>query len=142
MQILSMSIDRPNPSLDTYYMRRCLELAAQAIGYTAPNPMVGCVIIKNEQTIAEGFHPKAGEPHAEIFALRAAGNRVIGATLYVNLEPCNHHGRTPPCSDAVIASGVKRVVVGMVDPNPLVAGSDIERIRSQLEQCRTHSVQT
>lgn len=130
MQILSMSIDHPNPSLDTHYMRRCLELAAQAIGHTAPNPMVGCVIIKNEQTIAEGFHPKAGEPHAEIFALRAAGDRAIGATLYVNLEPCNHHGRTPPCSDAVIASGVKRVVVGMVDPNPLVAGSGIEKIRS------------
>ena len=130
-----MSIDRPNPSpdpaIDAHYMRRCLELAAQAIGHTAPNPMVGCVIVKNEQTIAEGFHPKAGEPHAEVFALRSAGDQAIGATLYVNLEPCNHHGRTPPCSDAVISSGVIRVVVGMVDPNPLVAGSGLEKIRSQ-----------
>ncbi len=120
-----------DPAFDAHYMRRCLELAAQAIGHTAPNPMVGCVIVKDDQIIAEGFHPKAGEPHAEIFALRAAGEQAIGATLYVNLEPCNHHGRTPPCSDAVIASGVTRVVVGMVDPNPLVAGSGIEKIRSQ-----------
>ena len=125
-----MSIDSPDSSLDAHHIRRCLELASQAIGYTAPNPMVGCVIVKNDQIIAEGFHPKAGEPHAEIFALRAAGDRAIGATLYVNLEPCNHYGRTPPCSDAIIASGVKRVVVGMVDPNPLVAGSGIEKIRS------------
>ena len=125
-----MSIDAPSPSIDAHYMRRCLELAAQAIGHTAPNPMVGCIIVKDDQIIAEGFHPKAGEPHAEIFALRDAGDQAIGATLYVNLEPCNHQGRTPPCSDAVIASGVKRVVVGMVDPNPLVAGSGIEKIRS------------
>jgi diaminohydroxyphosphoribosylaminopyrimidine deaminase / 5-amino-6-(5-phosphoribosylamino)uracil reductase len=92
--------------------------------------MVGCVIVKDNSIVGEGFHPKAGEPHAEVFALRHAGDQAQGATLYVNLEPCNHHGRTPPCSDAVIASGVTRVVVGMVDPNPQVAGSGIEKIRS------------
>lgn len=111
-------------------MQRCLTIARQAIGCTAPNPMVGCVIVKDDTIVGEGFHPKAGEPHAEVFALRNAGQNAQGATLYVNLEPCNHHGRTPPCSDAVIASGVTRVVVGMVDPNPQVAGSGIEKIRS------------
>jgi diaminohydroxyphosphoribosylaminopyrimidine deaminase / 5-amino-6-(5-phosphoribosylamino)uracil reductase len=115
---------------DTQHMQRCLALARQAIGRTAPNPMVGCVIVKDHEVIGEGFHPKAGEPHAEVFALRNAGIHAQGATLYVNLEPCNHQGRTPPCSDAVIASGVKRVVVGMVDPNPQVAGSGIKKIRA------------
>ncbi len=111
-------------------MQRCLTIARQAIGCTAPNPMVGCVVVKDDAIVGEGFHPKAGEPHAEVFALRNAGSEAQGATLYVNLEPCNHHGRTPPCSEAVIAAGVTRVVVGMVDPNPLVAGSGIEKIRS------------
>jgi diaminohydroxyphosphoribosylaminopyrimidine deaminase / 5-amino-6-(5-phosphoribosylamino)uracil reductase len=127
-------------------MQRCLQLARQAIGHTAPNPMVGCVIVKDDAIVGEGFHPKAGEPHAEVFALRHAGENAQGATLYVNLEPCNHHGRTPPCSDAVIASGVTRVVVGMVDPNPQVAGSGIEKIRRagievtvgvETEDCKT-----
>ncbi len=121
----------PGNPIDPHYMQRCLELAQRAIGRTAPNPMVGCVIVKNGEIIGEGFHPKAGEPHAEIFALRAAGEKAQGATLYVNLEPCNHHGRTPPCSEAVIASGVARVVIGMVDPNPQVAGSGIAKIRTQ-----------
>jgi diaminohydroxyphosphoribosylaminopyrimidine deaminase / 5-amino-6-(5-phosphoribosylamino)uracil reductase len=125
-----MSEHSPENSIDHHYLQRCLELAQRAIGRTAPNPMVGCVIVKNGEIIGEGFHPKAGEPHAEIFALRAAGDNAQGATLYVNLEPCNHHGRTPPCSEAVIASGVKRVVVGMVDPNPQVAGSGIAKIRA------------
>ena len=123
---------------DRYYMRRALDLARAAIGNTAPNPMVGCVIVKDGKIIGEGYHPKAGEPHAEIFALRSAtqtdkaqtDKATLGATLYVNLEPCNHTGRTPPCSDAVIASGVSRVVVGMVDPNPKVAGSGIEKIKA------------
>ena len=133
---------------DRYYMRRCLDLARTAIGNTAPNPMVGCVIVKDGKIIGEGYHPKAGEPHAEIFALRSANHpheaqtnkaqtnkaqtdkATLGATLYVNLEPCNHTGRTPPCSDAVIASGVSRVVVGMVDPNPKVAGSGIAKIKA------------
>jgi diaminohydroxyphosphoribosylaminopyrimidine deaminase / 5-amino-6-(5-phosphoribosylamino)uracil reductase len=115
---------------DQHYMHRCLDLAKQAIGRTAPNPMVGCIIVKNGEIIGEGFHPKAGEPHAEIFALRAAGDQATGATLYVNLEPCNHHGRTPPCSAAVIAAGIDRVVIGMVDPNPQVAGSGIATLRA------------
>jgi diaminohydroxyphosphoribosylaminopyrimidine deaminase/5-amino-6-(5-phosphoribosylamino)uracil reductase len=100
--------------------------------------MVGCVIVKDGKIMGEGYHPKAGEPHAEIFALRSANpahkaqtdKATLGATLYVNLEPCNHTGRTPPCSDAVIASGVSRVVVGMVDPNPKVAGSGIAKIKA------------
>ncbi|MCY7408314.1 MAG: bifunctional diaminohydroxyphosphoribosylaminopyrimidine deaminase/5-amino-6-(5-phosphoribosylamino)uracil reductase RibD [Alkalinema sp. CAN_BIN05] len=123
---------------DRYYMRRCLDLARSAMGNTAPNPMVGCVIVKDGKIIGEGYHPKAGEPHAEIFALRSANQTheaqtdkaTLSATLYVNLEPCNHTGLTPPCSDAVIASGVSRVVVGMVDPNPKVAGSGIAKIKA------------
>ncbi|GAP99363.1 bifunctional diaminohydroxyphosphoribosylaminopyrimidine deaminase/5-amino-6-(5-phosphoribosylamino)uracil reductase RibD [Leptolyngbya sp. NIES-2104] len=115
---------------DRAMMQRCLELARSAIGRTAPNPLVGCVIVANGEIVGEGFHPKAGEPHAEVFALRQAGTRSQGATLYVNLEPCNHYGRTPPCSKAIVESGVSRVVVGMVDPNPKVAGSGIETLRT------------
>jgi diaminohydroxyphosphoribosylaminopyrimidine deaminase/5-amino-6-(5-phosphoribosylamino)uracil reductase len=84
--------------------------------------MVGSVVVREGQIVGEGFHPKAGEPHAEVFALRQAGTQSFGATLYVNLEPCNSHGRTPPCSEAVIAAGIQRVVIGMVDPNPKMAG--------------------
>lgn len=111
-------------------MRRCLELARRALGKTAPNPLVGCVIVQGEQIVGEGFHPKAGEPHAEVFALQAAQNQAQGATVYVNLEPCNHYGRTPPCSEALVKAGVKKVVVGMVDPDPRVSGQGIERLRS------------
>jgi diaminohydroxyphosphoribosylaminopyrimidine deaminase / 5-amino-6-(5-phosphoribosylamino)uracil reductase len=112
------------------WMQRCLTLARQGMGRTAPNPMVGCVVVKDGEVVGEGFHPKAGEPHAEVFALRMAGDRAQHATLYVNLEPCNHYGRTPPCSEAVIQSGVSRVVVGMVDPDPRVSGGGIERLRA------------
>jgi diaminohydroxyphosphoribosylaminopyrimidine deaminase / 5-amino-6-(5-phosphoribosylamino)uracil reductase len=115
---------------DRAMIQRCLELARQAAGRTAPNPMVGSVVVKNGLVIGEGFHPKAGEPHAEVFALREAGAEAQGATLYVNLEPCSHHGRTPPCADAVIQAGIARVVVGMVDPNPLVAGNGIRRLEA------------
>lgn len=111
-------------------MQRCLELAKRAIGRTAPNPMVGCVIVADGEIVGEGFHPKAGEPHAEVFALRQAGERSRNATLYVNLEPCNHFGRTPPCSQAVVKAGLKRVVVGMVDPNPQVAGKGIATLEN------------
>lgn len=111
-------------------MGRCIALAQQAAGYTAPNPLVGAVIINNGEIVGEGYHPKAGEPHAEIFALRAAGKKAQGATIYVNLEPCNHHGRTPPCTEALIRTGVKKVVVGMVDPDPRVAGGGIARLRA------------
>ena len=115
---------------DRAMMRRCLELARRALGRTSPNPMVGAVIVKDGKIIGEGFHPRAGEPHAEVFALKAAGDNAHGATIYVSLEPCNHHGRTPPCSEALVAAGVAKVVVGMVDPNPLVAGGGISRLRS------------
>jgi len=111
-------------------MQRCIALACRALGATAPNPLVGCVIVQDGQVVGEGFHPKAGEPHAEVFALRAAGEQARGATLYVNLEPCNHYGRTPPCSEAVIKAGIAQVVVGMVDPDPRVSGRGITQLRS------------
>ncbi|MGB3137338.1 MAG: bifunctional diaminohydroxyphosphoribosylaminopyrimidine deaminase/5-amino-6-(5-phosphoribosylamino)uracil reductase RibD [Nodosilinea sp.] len=110
-------------------MRRCLELASLALGQTAPNPMVGCVVVNQSIVVGEGFHPGAGQPHAEIFALSQAGDSARGATLYVNLEPCNHTGRTPPCTEAVIQAGIRRVVVGMVDPDSRVSGAGIERLR-------------
>lgn len=114
---------------DRQMMQRCLTLAQQALGLTSPNPLVGSVIVKAGNIVGEGFHPRAGEPHAEIFALRNAGERAAGATVYVNLEPCNHHGRTPPCTDALIAANVAKVVIGMVDPNPLVSGKGIETLQ-------------
>ena len=115
--------------IDQAMIQRCLTLAQQALGRTAPNPLVGAVVVKDNQIVGEGFHPGAGQPHAEVFALRQAGDRARNATLYVNLEPCNHHGRTPPCTEALINAGVARVVVGMVDPNPKVAGSGVETLR-------------
>ncbi|KAI3434344.1 Diaminohydroxyphosphoribosylaminopyrimidine deaminase [Psidium guajava] len=115
---------------DSFYMRRCVELARTAIGRTSPNPLVGCVIVKDGKIVGEGFHPKAGQPHAEVFALRDAGNLAENATAYVSLEPCNHFGRTPPCTEALIKAKVRKVVVGMVDPNPLVASKGIDRLRA------------
>ncbi|WP_414584705.1 bifunctional diaminohydroxyphosphoribosylaminopyrimidine deaminase/5-amino-6-(5-phosphoribosylamino)uracil reductase RibD [Scytonema sp. PCC 10023] len=115
---------------DRAMMQRCLELARRALGRTSPNPMVGAVIVKDGEIVGEGFHPRVGEPHAEVFALKAAGDRARGATIYVSLEPCNHYGRTPPCSEALVAAAVAKVVVGMVDPNPLVAGGGIARLRA------------
>ncbi|HAC63078.1 MAG TPA: bifunctional diaminohydroxyphosphoribosylaminopyrimidine deaminase/5-amino-6-(5-phosphoribosylamino)uracil reductase RibD [Cyanothece sp. UBA12306] len=117
------------PNFDQQMMQQCLKLASQALGKTAPNPLVGSVIVKNGSIVGEGFHPKAGEPHAEIFALKQAQEKAKGATVYVNLEPCNHYGRTPPCTEALIAAGVKKVVIGMVDPNPLVSGKGIEKLK-------------
>lgn len=116
-------------AFDQAMMRRCLYLARQALGRTAPNPMVGAVIVKDGRIIGEGFHPKAGEPHAEVFALRQAGDNAKGATAYVSLEPCNHFGRTPPCSQALVRAEVARVVVGTVDPNPKVGGAGIATLR-------------
>nr|WP_109688126.1 bifunctional diaminohydroxyphosphoribosylaminopyrimidine deaminase/5-amino-6-(5-phosphoribosylamino)uracil reductase RibD [Tumebacillus permanentifrigoris] len=110
-------------------MQMALDLAAQAQGQTNPNPMVGAVLVKEGRVIGFGAHLKAGEPHAEVHAFRMAGEQAEGATLYVTLEPCSHHGRTPPCADLVVSSRVKRVVVAMQDPNPLVAGRGIQRIR-------------
>lgn len=120
-----------NPtSFDREMMQKCLQLAAKALGRTSPNPLVGSVVVQEGKIIGAGFHPGAGQPHAEVFALREAGEKAKSSTVYVNLEPCNHYGRTPPCSEALIAAGVRKVVVGMVDPNPLVSGWGIERLRS------------
>jgi diaminohydroxyphosphoribosylaminopyrimidine deaminase / 5-amino-6-(5-phosphoribosylamino)uracil reductase len=110
-------------------MRRALDLAARALGDTNPNPMVGCVLVKGGRVVGEGFHHRAGEPHAEVLALRAAGRRARGATAYLNLEPCAHHGRTPPCAPALASAGLRRVVAAIRDPNPRVAGRGFRRLR-------------
>jgi len=115
---------------DVGWMRQALGLARRARGRTAPNPLVGSVIVAEGRRIAGGLHVRPGQPHAEVVALRKAGERARGATLYVNLEPCAHHGRTPPCVEAVLESGVRRVVVGMLDPDPRTAGRSVQRMRS------------
>ena len=113
------------------WMRRALQLAALGEGRTSPNPLVGAVVLDAAgQLVGEGFHARAGEPHAEVGALAQAGARARGGTLIVTLEPCCHHGRTPPCSEAVIAAGISRVVVAMADPDPRVAGGGIARLRA------------
>jgi diaminohydroxyphosphoribosylaminopyrimidine deaminase/5-amino-6-(5-phosphoribosylamino)uracil reductase len=114
---------------DQRFMQRALDLAARARGLTSPNPMVGAVLVRDGAMIAEGFHRAAGQPHAEIEALAAAGGGARGASLYVTLEPCVHHGRTPPCAPAVVAAGVRRVVIATSDPNPRVAGRGIAALR-------------
>lgn len=115
-------------ALDHQHMARALQLAELGLTTTSPNPRVGCVIAHGDTVVGEGWHRRAGEAHAEVHALRAAGHRAEGATAYVTLEPCAHHGRTPPCADALIAARVARVVIAMGDPNPLVAGQGIARL--------------
>ncbi|BAS87942.1 Os04g0177400 [Oryza sativa Japonica Group] len=115
---------------DGVYIRWCVELARKAAGHTSPNPMVGCVVVRGGRVVGEGFHPEAGQPHAEVFALRDARDLAENATAYVSLEPCNHYGRTPPCTEALINAKLKDVVVGMTDPNPIVASKGIERLQS------------
>lgn len=110
-------------------MQMALDLARRAMGRTSPNPMVGAVVVKDGRVVGQGYHARAGTPHAEINALQEAGAQAAGATLYVTLEPCCHHGRTGPCTEAVLAAGVSRVVAAMTDPNPLVAGRGLERLR-------------
>ena len=148
-------------NLDQFYMQRALRLAVRGQGLVEPNPMVGCVIVREDYTynvesgldksgafrddyvvdpevedkaatliVGEGWHQKYGEPHAEVNALKMAGDLAKGATMYVTLEPCTHQGKTPPCVDAVIAAGIKRVVVAMSDPFPAVNGSGIEALRA------------
>jgi diaminohydroxyphosphoribosylaminopyrimidine deaminase/5-amino-6-(5-phosphoribosylamino)uracil reductase len=114
---------------DLRWMERCLELARQAEGRTAPNPMVGAVVVRDGAVVGQGWHARAGTPHAEVVALAQAGEAARGASIYVNLEPCCHHGRTPPCTEAIIRAGITRVVVGMVDPNPRVHGCGVGRLR-------------
>jgi len=111
-------------------MRRALRLAARGAGRTSPNPMVGAVIVKDGAVVSEGHHRRAGEAHGEAEALRSAGDRARGATLYLNLEPCAHHGRTPPCADAVVAAGISRVVAAMRDPDPRVDGKGFRALRA------------
>lgn len=115
---------------DAAWMARALQLAERGLHTTSPNPRVGCVLVKDGKNIGEGWHERAGEPHAEVHALRAAGKTARGATAYVTLEPCSHHGRTPPCADALVAAGVARVVVAMQDPNPLVAGRGVAKLKA------------
>jgi diaminohydroxyphosphoribosylaminopyrimidine deaminase/5-amino-6-(5-phosphoribosylamino)uracil reductase len=131
---------------DEHWMKRVLRLAEKGRGRTSPNPMVGAVLVKDGKVVGEGYHAKAGEDHAEIIALRRAGDAARGAALYLNLEPCTHYGKTPPCAPAVIRAGVKRVVIGMEDPNPLVkrkgvgslTGAGIEvKVGVEEKECRS-----
>ena len=116
---------------DEKYIQRCLDLAATASGYTAPNPMVGAVIVCDGRIIGEGFHRRYGEPHAEAVAIGSVREKELlrRSTLYVNLEPCSHHGKTPPCADLIIENRIPNVVTGSADPNPLVAGHGIAKLR-------------
>ena len=114
---------------DQIFMHRAIELAKRGQYSTKPNPNVGCVIVKNGKIIGEGFHPKAGQPHAEVFAMREAGEDAHFATAYVTLEPCAHYGRTPPCAKGLVEAGLARVIVACPDPNPLVAGKGVQILR-------------
>ena len=117
-------------AVDHGMMALALQLAEHGLWTTSPNPRVGCVLVRDGKIVGEGWHERAGEPHAEVHALRAAGELARGATAYVTLEPCSHHGRTPPCAEALIAAGVSRVVAAMSDPNPLVAGQGLAMLRA------------
>lgn len=123
--------------IDYGHMQQALDLAAQGINTATPNPRVGCVLVASDGVVVgTGFHRQAGGPHAEIHALNEAGSLALGATAYVTLEPCSHHGKTPPCCEALIAAGVARVIYGMEDPNPKVAGRGLERLRcADVEVC-------
>jgi len=115
---------------DHEFMGQALQFAARGLWTTTPNPRVGCVVVKDGAVVGDGWHEKAGLPHAEVLALKAAGERARGATLYLNLEPCSHQGRTPPCVDGIIAAGVKRLVAAIGDPNPKVAGAGFAKLRA------------
>lgn len=115
--------------IDQSFMRQALQLADLGRYTTTPNPNVGCVIVAGQRIIGKGFHHQAGQPHAEVHALKQAGCQASGATAYVTLEPCSHYGKTPPCADALISANVSRVVIAMQDPNPQVAGRGIQRLQ-------------
>ncbi|MFN7832779.1 MAG: bifunctional diaminohydroxyphosphoribosylaminopyrimidine deaminase/5-amino-6-(5-phosphoribosylamino)uracil reductase RibD, partial [Bacteroidota bacterium] len=126
---------------DEIWMKRCLELAQRGAGTVSPNPMVGAVLVHNNRVIAEGWHERWGGPHAEVncfHAVATSDERLVReSTLYCNLEPCSHHGKTPPCADLVVKKGVKRVVIANTDPNPLVSGRGVEQIRHAVIQVET-----
>ena len=129
-QHLNMTESTSNlPPDDLFWMRRAIVLARLGQYSTKPNPNVGCVIVKDAQLLGEGYHPRAGQPHAEVFAFRQAGEQARGATAYVTLEPCAHYGRTPPCAKALVDAGVAKVVVACPDPNPLVAGKGVQILK-------------
>jgi diaminohydroxyphosphoribosylaminopyrimidine deaminase/5-amino-6-(5-phosphoribosylamino)uracil reductase len=113
-----------------YFMQRAIQLAAKGLGRTSPNPVVGAVLVKNKRVVGEGFHRQAGGPHAELLALAQAGEQASGATMYVSLEPCCHHGRTPPCVPEIVKAGVANVVVGLIDPDPRVSGGGLRELRA------------
>jgi len=119
----------PPTTVEEHYLHLAITMASRAVGRTSPNPLVGAILVKNRRIVGKGYHCGAGTPHAEILALAEAGREAIGADLYVNLEPCCHYGRTPPCVDAIIQARVKKAFIGMQDPNPLVNGKGIERLR-------------
>src|SRR5690554_2962159 len=114
---------------DEKYMRLALQMAKEAMGQTGINPVVGCVIVKEGRIIGVGSHLKQGEAHAEVHALQMAGEQARNSTVYVTLEPCSHFGRTPPCADQLIAAGVRKVIVSCTDPNPLIAGRGVKKLR-------------
>lgn len=116
--------------IDENFMRLALELAKKQKGYTHPNPTVGAVVVKEGKVVGLGYHERAGKPHAEVIAINQAGDKAKGATLYVTLEPCTHYGRTPPCTNLIIEKGIKRVVVATLDPNPVVSGKGVERLKN------------
>jgi diaminohydroxyphosphoribosylaminopyrimidine deaminase/5-amino-6-(5-phosphoribosylamino)uracil reductase len=119
-----------NTTIHHHYMSLALDLAKQGRLTVSPNPMVGCVIVNHHSIVGKGFHQQAGHAHAEIYALQEAGDASIGATAYITLEPCNHHGRTPPCTEALIQAGIKQVYIPSLDPNPLVSGRGVEKLTS------------
>ena len=117
------------PNKDKKFMLKAIKLAKKAKGKTFPNPLVGALVVKGNKVFGEGYHKKAGTPHAEVIALKEAGKHSRGANLYVTLEPCAHYGKTPPCVNRIIKSGVKKVYVAMKDPNPLVCGKGTNKLR-------------
>lgn len=125
-----------NVRSDDYYMVRAIALAETALGRTSPNPTVGCVIVKDDEVVGEGYHPGPGQPHAEVFALNAAGDDAREATAYITLEPCSTHGKTPPCVDALVQAGLSAVVYGTIDPNPAHGGKGIQALQAAGVACR------
>ena len=128
---------------DEKYMMRCIELAKAGVGYTAPNPMVGAVVMHNKKIIGEGYHKKYGDSHAEVNAIHSVKNKILlkNSTLYVNLEPCSHFGKTPPCTDLIIKHNIPNVVIGTADPNPVVAGKGIEKLKTHNINVKTGILQ-